>query len=666
MQRKIVKLIHFFMVLALCAGVLNACKKSDPLAKSGFDALTVDGKGRIHAEITVDLRTVQAHTGEKAFLYEALPGEPIASLTSREPLDEAKVDASMHFRCPLTDEDGRSRLYSSFYVMFEDGTLLFEDGYYVENPQKLAKNTAVFAWQSSPKALCGANADDAAAMNVAHVMYEVTLSELMNGTETFDFHGNTYTLSTDVLAALDKQIVSATDAGLQVSLTVIPDSVPSTECFAAVADRLAARYAGGENGLVSALFLQTADSAMMPEFCRLATLALRSHVANGRVYVIAPSGTLSETQAFFADLQLSFAASGDIEWGAAVIPQATDDVPWENTDTDAMSVANFSALSDFLYSSSEEGRLSYFAVCGVAFDAADEDKQAVSYAYTYYAAVSANAGLIFYRDHVDEATGLRNEDGESRRIISVISDIDLGLSPADERLCEQIAGEAWGTYENVTASRVQVSGTSNIGTAGLTETILFDFTDGECHGFVGAGSLTVPESHHSASWNTPVLYTWINPTYGNAGGVRKVLANGEQLEDATSLSVQLLTQIPDTDACTVHLTLESVTEQGTRLTYENSVEISNGKWQTVTFGISSFVADFDPAQPCVLTLTAEPLSDVDEDYVLWVRGINARYPERDLGGVLSVLIILACVSVGFLAVFLIYRKTAAKVRPRQR
>lgn len=657
----------FALMLALlaCAGALVSCRSRDLLARTEVHSLLLDSKGRINALVTLDVRTEDLHDGETLRFFEILPGETPADALKREPLDEARVGAEVKFRVPLHDEDGRSRLYSSFCVAFEDGSLLAKDGFYVENPQVLAHNTDAFLWQKSPKAIQNADPHDAASMSVMHTSYEMSFSELIDGTDTFVYQGESYTCSLPALERLDKQVLSATETGLQVSLILRPDARISVVETVALLDMLSARYAGGEHGVVSAIMLRTERIDEMSSLCRLTSLALRSRVANGRVYVIAPSVGRGEIQSFFENLRLAFAASGKINWGAAVIPQVSNDAPWENADEDAMSVPNLSSLSMSLFTAPEEGRISYFALCDVAFSAENEELQAASYAYTYLSAVSANAGLVFYRDHVHAQTGLRGEHGEARRILSVLKEVDRGLSPADRRMCEQTVGSAWNTLADA-QTRTLVNGTANIGTTGLRERTWIDFSDGSLHGFTGAGSLTAPESRTSAAWGSPVLYTWVDSTRYTEGGVRKILRGDEIPKGATALSVQLLTQIPATESCRVHLRLDGVSVEGRHLTYDNTVEISGGNWQTLTFGISSFASEVDTAQPCMMTLTTEPLSESTEEYVLWMRGINVRYPARDSAGVWALGIVLGGLAFGFLIVFLIWRVTAATARKPRR
>lgn len=665
MRSRFVRLFALMLALLACAGVLASCRSRDLLAKTEVASLLLDAKGRINALVTLDVRTEDLHDGETLRFFEILPGETPADALKREPLDEVRVGAEVKFRVPLHDEDGRSRLYSSFCVAFEDGSLLAEDGFYVENPQLLAQNTEDFLWTKSPKAIQNADPHDAVSMSVMHTSYEMSFSELIDGTDSFVYQGESYAYSLPALERLDKQVLSATETGMQVSLILRPDARISAVETVALLDMLSARYAGGEHGLVSAILLRTERIDEMSSLCRLTSLALRSHVANGRVYVIAPSVGRGEIQSFFENLRLAFAASGEISWGAAVVPQISNNASWESADEDAMSVSNLSPLSMALFTSPEEGRISYFALCDVAFSAENEELQAASYAYTYLSAVSANAGLIFYRDYLHAQTGLRGEQGEARRILSVLKEIDKGLSPADRRMCEQTAGNAWNVLADA-ETRTLVKGTANIGTTGLQEKPWIDFSDGSLHGFTGAGSLTAPESRTSAAWGSPVLYTWVDPARYTDGGVRKILRGNEIPKGATALSVQLLTQIPATESCRVHLQLDGVSAEGRHLTYENSVELSGGKWQTLTFGISAFAAEVDLSQPCVMTLTTEPLSETSEEYVLWIRGINVRYPVRDVAGVWAIGIVLGGLVIGFLIVFLIWRVTAANPNKRRR
>ncbi len=647
------KIFCLFLALLLLVGVLAGCQKStDPMAKSGFRELTVDSKERVNAVVSLDLRTVQAHTDEKARLYELFPGETVTSATSREPLDEVRVSQSLEFRFPLRDGD-RTRLYSSFAVVFEDGTALTSDGYYIQNPQVLATDTRRFPWSTSPKGLCADSADDAFALGAMHTLYEVTLSELITGTESVTLNGVSCTVSADTLSRLDAQIGQAAALGMQVSLSLHVDTSIATDAYAALIDHLAARYVKDGQSELTAVFLRSLDVTRLSPLCRLTDLALRSRVANGRVYVSPMAATLDDAKIFFSTLQAQLLTGGEMPWGAAVIPQCEE--PAEGSEPHALTLTELSALSEFLLNA-EDGAPLFFAVCGLSVPANDADRQAAIYAYAYRQAVQSKADLIFYRDHIDDLSGLRAANGDARRVLSVFSSIDTGLSAADRRLCADQLGDKWDSDTEKMVSVKTVSGVANVGTAGLEESSLFDFTTGECYGFGGIGVSEAPKSHHSAAWNAPVLYTWVDPLCGN-GGICKRFDNATQLENVSSMSVSLLCQIPDAEACSVRLTLDGSTQNGERIAYASDVELQNGKWQTATFQIGSFIADADLSSPVVMTLTTSADTDAEEEYVLWVKSIDVRRTDSGIGAYLPIAVTVGCLAIGFLAVFLIYRKT---------
>lgn len=655
-MKKIICLLLALMCL-LCT--LAGCQKSaDPMAKSGFRELTVDSKNRVHATVTLDLRTVQAHTGEKARLYELRPDEDIAAATSREPLDEVRVSQTLEFRFPLLDGD-RTRLYSSFTVVFEDGTPLSTDGHYIQNPQSLAADTHEFPWAGSPKGLVIDDADDALSLGAMHAMCEISLSELIGGGDTVTLNGVSCSVSSDTLTRLDGEIGQAAARGMQVSLTLHMDTAISDGAYAALIDHLVSRSVKDGRCGLTAVFLRTLDTANIATLCRLTDLSLRSRTANGRAYVAPAVATLDEAKIFFSTLQAQLLTGGEMPWGAAVVPQC-EGFPDQEGIT-PLSLSDLSPLSNFLLNT-QDGAASHFAVCGLSFSSSDTDRQAASYAYAYRQAVLAKADLIFYRDHVDELAGLRAANGGARRILSVFSSIDKGLSAADRQLCSDLLGNEWNDGTADLTSRLTVRGVANVGTSGLEESPLFDFTTGECYGFEGVGVSDAPKSHHSAAWNAPVLYTWISPRYGNAGGILKCFSDGSSLKNVSSLSVQLLSQIPDVESCSAKLTLEGTASNGKRVTYTSDASIKNGTWQTVTFQIGNFVAEADLSAPIIMTLTTSSDAEIQEDYVLWVRGIDVRRPNAGMTAYLPVILIGSCLAVSFLAVFLIYRKTKYRRR----
>ena len=664
MLQKVVRFGCVLFTLVICCCLLAACHtEADPFAQSGIQSLTVDKKEQVKAEVSLAVDDVQAHTGKKAGIYELLPGESVSVLADRAPLDEVKVRAHMSFSFPLMDGE-RSRLYSSFVLGFSDGTFLSPEGYWIENPQHLAGLTSAFLWTSSPKGLVIENANDAALMGCMHAMLEVRLSALLGGGEPVSFAGQSYTVSAEVLASLDAQIRSASEAGMQVSLSVSPDSFPSLEHAVAALDLLCSRYAGGDLGTVSAIFVDapvTLDASTAAYLCRVANQALCSRVADGRVYVTSHAATLSGATSFFTALRDTLSAGGELQWGAAIAP-VTSAAPWQALGEDAMTVDRIATLKEALGYKGNATNAAWFAVCGLNYSAEDEAMQAVSYAYAYRASVAVAADLIFYASHVDDNNGIYSANGTPRRLASVFSSIDCGLSAADRLLCEQVAGEAWTQEASDFSSRAHVTGVASAGENETgEETVLFDFATGELYGFTGVENSGALSSNQSGTWNAPVLYTWLSPAVGNAGGVRKILNDATALKNTSSMSFRLLTQATGAEQCTVTLCLEGETENGERLTYQSEVAVTNGQWQTVTFQIANFTVDADLSRPCVLTLTTSPDEHAtEEQHVLWLKDIRIRQLGRDFGVWIPVVIIAGGIAVGLTAVLLLYRRTSKR------
>ncbi len=658
-QKGMKKFACLLLSLLFLTTALTACEKPvDPMAKSGFRELLIDEKGNVNAVVSLDLTTVQAHDGETVSLYEIAPDEDLSAVTSREPLDEVKVSSTLKFRFPLKT-DGKTRLYSSFAVVFEDGSPLSTDAFYIQNPEALAIDTRAFPWAGSPKGLNVDDPSDAVSIGTMHAMYEVSLLELTNGIDTFSFQGGTYPISYNTLTQLEAKILRADELGMQTSLTLCMDTAITQTAYTALIDLIVSRYTKDGHCALTAIFLQVPDATNIATLCRTTAIALRSRMSEGRVFIAPQTTTIDDTKVFFSTVQAQLLAGGAMQWGAAVSPQCDP----EAATTEENGILTVSALSDissFLHSS-KTGAPSWFSVCDISYNAESTDRQAASFAHAYRKAVQANADLIFYGSQTGTPTGLRDENGEGRRILSVFSSIDTGLSADDRRLCESLLPD-WNSNTTDLVSRLTVGGVANAGTIGLEEAPLFDFTEGAIHGFVGIGASDAPVSNHSAAWNAPVLFTWVEPAFGDRGGVSKVLSDAALLRGATSTSIGLLCQIPDASSCTAHLTLEGTTAEGERLTYESSVEIQNGTWQSVTFQIGNFTADADLSKPVVLTLTTSSDNhETDEPYALWVKSMNVRRStESGLHAYLPIIVIAASLAVGFLATFLIYRKTGVR------
>ncbi|MBQ8309456.1 MAG: hypothetical protein IJX80_00400 [Clostridia bacterium] len=655
------KIGALLLCIASLAILLPACaEKNDPFAVTGFSSLTIEKNETVRAVVSLNMADAEAHANEKAYIYELLPGEDLTALHGKVALKDAPIGTEMIFEFPLRDGE-HTRLYSSFAVCYENGSLLLDSSRKIDNPEKLASCTSAFQGKYSPKGLLVSDVESAVSMGVTHAMLDVVLAELCGGSgSSYRFDGTEYTLSSSAINLLDRRVKEASDAGMQVSLRLIFDSTLTKEKSLSLLDFLTARYAGGALGTVTALFVEADGAKNAGELARLASVALVSNVKNGRVYVVCKETTVSGAEAFFLNVSKKIAEDGEIPWGAAVIPAVSNVLPWETSTNDTLDVQALSSLYETLQS--YDSHPIYFALCDLRFDASDGDKQAVSLAYAYAKAIEAGTGLVYYGTQRG-SNGLLNEMDEKRTSAEMFRRLDLGLDAAQIYLCQSTSLEAWETIKALKPSRTKVSGYASAGFGAGEQEPLFDFTGGSTLGFSAVGGAAEPESRPSAAWGTPVLYTWLHAAQGETG-VRKLMANSSELDGASALSLQLLAQYNRAERCSITLRLVGCDTQGSTVSYESVGSFDGRKWQTVTFDISEFVANADLSQPCALTVLCEPGSDTDETFVLFLKGIYANYPQESSNMILPIVLTVAGVLIGFLLILILYRR--ARVIGRKR
>lgn len=668
MLRKTSRLVSLMLILLICISILPACQKSDPLADNGFSSVTIHKKGeRVEATVTLNADVLDTHKGSRAFLYELRPGEDVSALSARDPLDSAKVRAKMEFDFPLLDASGYNRVYSSLVIVFNDGTLLSEAGYWIENPELLATNRADFPWKTSPKGIVLDDVDEAVSLGAMHAMLKTSFSTLSVGATPFEFGGKTYSLSESELARLDAAMRQASQAGMQCSLTLRLDSLAAPDYCTALLDFIAARYAGGDYGTLSAIFLEDTNAISTEQvalLCRVANQALRSHVANGRVYVLTEERGIEGAKAFFADVDTALSAGGPMFWGAAVDLSGEQSAPWlPSDDADRITPSTLTSLKEFLTRSGNAHYVKWFSVCGLSYSAADENQQAASFAYAYHAAANAGADLIFHGEATDDACGIYAADGSARRIESVFSSIDVGLSLADSTLCSDTIGDAWSTLAHDSVSRLPVGGLPSVSEDGSIGTPLFDFTGGDLGGFFAVGTSAQLSVQPHPATQTPALFLEIDPAASHAeGGIRKIFTDPSLLESVTSLTVRLQARGIARQKTNVTLSLEGTNTDGTRISFSSIASIENRSWQTIDFRIVSFLAEADLSSPVLLTLTAEPASEDNAPIELWVEQIGVTKPEKDYGTWIAIGVTLGGILVTAAIILLAYRLTVRRRR----
>ena len=667
MNKTLLRFSALLLALLLGCAPIAACTiNRDPLAVTAFASLTIDKKERVNATVTLTLPEAEAHEGERAYLYELLPGESISDVSGKAPLDNARISTEMKFRFKLKDGE-RTRLYSSFVVCYSDGTPIISTPRTIDNPEMLADDVTVPLWQKNPKGLNVTDADTAASLGTAQALVSVDLSMLAaDGDVSFRFSGNEYRLSSFILEVLDAQIGSAYDAGLQVTLSIDAGHGSLTpNVRAALLDYLAARYSQSENGIVSVFFIE-ADGLTYAETAELTSIAhkaLLSRVPDGRIYVVSPEKETLAVQEFFRELGALLDAASDLSWGAAVSPDMSVDPFTSHEPTALLTSDELPALRNTLLKM--KGSPAYFAVCDLLISAADEDRQTALFAYAYAQAVSANADLIFYASQKSDSYGLYANNGRARSICELYKTIDTTPSRDTRVICRTVSEKALAALDSLTSSRRVMSGIGNTGVGSGKNETLFSFSNDAVNGFTAVGSpasytgQSNPKTYQSSTYNEPSLYATLNSEKAETG-VRRILHNGEELEGVISLSFHALAQYAHSEAklATMTLRLQGVDDHGEVIWLEASANTSVRQWQSVTFNVSDFTKTADLSRPVVMTLLVSPdeaaTLDSEKEFGLWVRSVTANSPTPDYSLFFTVLLTVGGVGVSFLIVFSLY------------
>ena len=659
MKTKITKLISLLLCLFFCLALLPSCRRADPLAQNGIRTVELIKKGKLDILVTMNASVLEAHKKQKICLYELFPGEELSDLADKKPIAEKKANGSVKFRIPV-EENGVNRLYSTFAVAFSDGTLLSEKTAGVKNPEFLATIKDRFPWAGTQKGyLDSEGVEEGWRMGATHTVVSVALSNLLTGSDTMRFNDRQYHYSAAYFNDLWNRISEAMSTGMQTSLELILDVSAEPEAVAAMLELMSKQFADeSESGYLSAYVItpvEGLDAAYVADVMRLSRLSLISRVSQGRVYLHLKDRGYSDTAAFFASVSEALSVKGVSQWGAMISPSCRT-APWESGAEDEMSVDKLTALFNFLNGNDVTLSPSYLSVSGLSYSAADEDLQAAMLAYAYRFAVSAGASAVYYDCGDDGSCGLFAEDGTLRRAGRVFETMDLGLSSEDLATVDALS---LGNYAKLseTVSRRVLTGDATMGSDGQKTTVLYDFSQNETHGFSAVNGLAAPTCEESASMGCPVLYTWLRATQRGVEGVRTIRADARELENAFSISLRLLLQNLDASAAKITLRLDGVAANGSgRVTFEANAEINNdSRWQTAIFYIGSFVSEIDLSQPYVMTVYADTDAPEGTEYLMWLDSVEVRKPEREMGPMVTLLIVLGAAALGFGLILLVYR-----------
>ena len=211
-----------------------------------------------------------------------------------------------------------------------------------------------------------------------------------------------------------------------------------------------------------------------------------------------------------------------------------------------------------------------------------------------------------------------------------------------------------------TAQEKNIISNGSVGEGVGTPTTVVDFTASDLCGFEVLGNVAEPKFEQSGAWSSPVLYAWIDSANSETG-ICGTLETASLLQNADTLSVQLLAQYTKTQTYGISLELVGTDKNGAPLTLTASTTASSASWQTVTFDVSLFVAEADLDKPCTVTILTSSSAE-GEQFVLWVRSLYTStlhsYPEF----ILPVAAAAVAFVFGFAFFFVIYRTTCKKNR----
>lgn len=655
------------LVFCLMTGLLfPSCVRSETASDSPSLLLSENG------ELTLSFRPadalLDAYAGKTFSLYEIKPGETAANARQGTPVAQGKLSKNTVLKLPIGDRD---RIYSSFLPVAPDGTPLTDVPVVLSNPEQLAVITEEFPSSNRIKGLAAADEELSRTLYSAHTLVSLSASALTagDGAVTASLSDVSVALDSAILAQTDRAVRSATNAGMQVSLSVLPDAELSLAAYAAMLDLLAERYVGGECGFVSAILIgktqdrteenaleETVDASRHADLLRYASLALLSRYQNGRVYLTV-GGEMEAIERYLAQVKARTDALG-CSFGVALAPDC-EAVPTEDETAENMparlSLFSLNESVKSLYS--VIGRNTRFAVVGLSFPAADADLQAALYTYAYRASMNAKADMMIYSSQVGDENGLFSSDLTERAAAKAFRLADTDQNTEGERLAEELFPAAWKKQKSARPARFSFEGVANFGATEDRGTRLFDFEGDNAPVFSVAGNGQAPALIRSESLGAQVLATSLTDLQGPFGsGLRCTLENPDALKHAYVLAARLLPQSsPDfpAETATVTLLLDGTSSNGQAISYSASVSVSCNAWQSLTFQVRDFTERMDTSLPCTLTLLMRPAyTDEGEadgqmpdgearHFALWLHSFDVREaaPDRTLPIALSLAVL---------------------------
>ncbi|MBQ7171887.1 MAG: hypothetical protein IJR89_06395 [Clostridia bacterium] len=411
MKRTGVKMLFLLACLAACSLLFFACAPKSDYTEDRLFPARLSAKGdSLTFDAQLSANALEAAEGRKAYLFALSPEEDASALPVMTPAAEKRAAADVSFS--LKRSELKADLYSKFVLAIRRDGVYTKLGEirYLEDPETLAPFSASVA-PLSKKGLAGVKASEAEELFVSQTILDLDAAALISGSGEGTARSvgqSTYKIRGEEIARLDYEVKTLTDAGVTVMLRFSP-SLEGVDplSYGALLSYLAERYAGGENGTVSAVILAPrapeSDPAAADMLLRIFSAAIKSENAACRLFFgvsgafhTAGGGGSAE---LLSSLFLLQAQNGEIPFGIAIdteivreeTPDLWNDPKAEKTlSAEVISFSNVEILADFL---SAEGRTyrgepREILVTGLPVSTArdnetTEKKQAAAFAYAY-------------------------------------------------------------------------------------------------------------------------------------------------------------------------------------------------------------------------------------------------------------------------------------------
>ncbi len=683
---------------------------------------------RNHSDLEITVRLTKEYVAyhnrsDPLYLFELEPYQSVAQLDTLEPAASFRSAEKVTLRLPYLKDGGTTRMFCRYLVAEKknDSWNILTSARFVDNPEILSENREAYPETASVKGLNNILLfGDAQELGVKHTVLTVQMNRMMRNaygenSVSFVYNGQNYYLDRDELTRLDLQVKNYSDAGINVYLNVVltkpdasddlvdifywpgcsdsaatymlntrnGDSIRHAEAFL---DYLLSRYTRPDHayGFAPNLILGSAVNACrlynnsgLPELednvnayhtaYRMAWNIMRSHYANGRVYLPVSGNFTSEYRmedgmSDFAakDYLTAFAAlvkeSGDLPWGLAIVPNASDvrsvsfwndELASDDPDTPYLTMKNLDVLSDFLAGEAmlyEGGKRSVIiSEFELPADTGDPDAltmQSAAYALAYFIAARNEDvdAFCYYRqvDHSGEElkTGLWttrssavSEPDAKKPLYQTFSLVDTDRCGEVASLVRQMVGNS--VYERYLGAENDLKGFAvrsqiDIGTTAPEDAekckpvILFDAARDGIGTFSpsdGAYSLELVKTDDGKD----AVRGLIRDAFGNYKGISCQFGGVKTLKSAHYLTLHMMVTAPeDVTQVSVMLRLQN---NGTSK-YGETVGVSEwvvtpNVWQDVTFPIRTFVkqagsdADF-------LRIWIKSPDEAPGDYGVWV------------------------------------------------